>query len=92
MSSEASSRRRAGSMPASASSAWAAAASCASMALTIAGSVRAVGDTRVATKSRRRSAISSPNAEKLPGIGGTSTVPMPSSSAIAAACSGPAPP
>ena len=54
--------------------------------------VFAVAETRVRTKSRRTSAISSPSAEKLPGSGGTTTVRMPSSSATAAACNGPAPP
>ena len=54
--------------------------------------VWAVAETRVRTKSRRTSAISSPSAEKLPGSGGTTTVRMPSSSATAVACNGPAPP
>ena len=68
------------------------AAAPASAARTSAMPVLAVGETRVRTKSRRTSAISRPSAEKLPGKGGTTTVCIPSSSAISAACSGPAPP
>ena len=68
------------------------AASPASADRTSAMTVLAVAETRVRTKSRRTSAMSRPSAEKLPGSGGTTTVRMPSSSATAAACSGPAPP
>ena len=44
---------------------------------------------RVATNSWRMSVASMPTAEAIPGLGGTSTVGMPSSRASALACSGP---
>src|SRR5215470_3644197 len=47
---------------------------------------------RVATNSWRMSVASMPSAEVMPGLGGTSTVGMPSSRASALACRGPAPP
>ena len=51
-----------------------------------------VGSRRVWTKSRRRSEISEPKAEKFPGAHGTTTRGISSSSAMKAACIGPAPP
>ena len=44
------------------------------------------------TRSRRSSLATRPSAERTPAAAGTSTLPIPSSSASAHACSGPAPP
>jgi hypothetical protein len=47
---------------------------------------------RVTAKSTRKSAISKPIAQRMPGLRGTSTRRISNSAASRAACSGPAPP